>query len=48
MKKFTNINEANSKKYMNKSQLYLLSIPYAMYKEYGQYKLLPKYDKTIN
>ena len=38
MKKFTNINEANSQKYMNKSQLYLLSIPYCMYKEYGQYK----------
>lgn len=31
------VNES-AQMYLNKSQLYLLSIPYAMYKEYGQYK----------
>ncbi len=31
------VNESAST-YLNKSQFYLLSIPYAMYKEYGQYK----------
>lgn len=37
MKTFNNL-ILESNKYMNKSQLYLLGIPYAMYKEYGQYK----------
>lgn len=37
MKKFTLINEEKSLN-LNKTQLYLLGIPYAMYKNYGQYK----------
>ena len=34
---FVNEGSQNTK-YMNKSQLYLLSIPFEMYKEYNQYK----------
>ena len=32
------INESADTKYMNKTQLYLLSIPFEMYKNYEQYK----------
>ena len=38
MKIFTQINENNKILQLNKTQLYLLGIPYSMYKEYGQYK----------
>lgn len=37
MKTFTNINEEKTLN-LNKTQLYLLGIPYDMYKNYGQYK----------
>ena len=32
------ITESKDTKYMNKTQLYLLSIPFEMYKNYDQYK----------
>lgn len=37
MKKFNEL-ILEGTKYLNKTQLYLLSIPYAMYQNYGQYK----------
>ena len=37
MKKFNEL-ILEGTKYLNKTKLYLLSIPYAMYQNYGQYK----------